>query len=473
MQDKVAPYQILRYQDDRFLYVTSICRFFKVDIPTADFLNLCLTHSVEEAQRIFSEQNRFAGISVEEIFADVKQLMGIGLFKTPDYTITQDEVERQLKERYSTVWNKLELALSETCNLVCKYCYCSTIRTSKHQGLMSELVAKQAITWLFAMSGKSETVSITFFGGEPLLNKKVLRFAIEYSQYLAHLHGKKVFYSMTTNGTLLDDEVVTYIKRYNFGLMVSLDGPSEMHNKQCPTQGGKDSYDLAVAGIKKLMKRRRSVTVRCTMAHPMPNMMRLINFFDEFGFTRIVLGRVVNPAFPSPLDFTEEDFEEALRQEREEIIPCILQKLEKGERPKYFPFSDFINKQEKGEVSAAKNIFRCGACRGTTTVGADGSLYPCHRFVGMNAWKIGDITSGPDIGKCKQFWRDYRKVIESHCEKCWMWAQCHGPCPWEIAQSDGTFKFHANDCRKTEEYLSAACHVLFEKNKLQTKQKEV
>ena len=121
------------------------------------------------------------------------------------------------------------------------------------------------------------------------MNKEVLLFAVSYSQRLARLHGKKVFYSMTTNGTLLDDEVISVIKRYNFGLMVSLDGPKERHDRQCPTRAGIGSFDLAVAGIKKLMARRRRVTVRCTMAHPAPDMMHLIRFFEDFGFRGLFL----------------------------------------------------------------------------------------------------------------------------------------------------------------------------------------
>lgn len=126
---------------------------------------------------------------------------------------------------------------------------------------MGEAVARAAINWLFAVSGRSGEVGITFFGGEPLMNKDVLLFAVSYSQRLARLHGKKVFYSMTTNGTLIDDDVVSVIKRYNFGLMVSLDGPRERHDGQCPTRAGTGSFDLAVAGIRRLMARRKRVPV--------------------------------------------------------------------------------------------------------------------------------------------------------------------------------------------------------------------
>ena len=258
---------------------------------------------------------------------------------------------------------------------------------------------------------------------------------------------------MTTNGTLLDDEVISIIKRYNFGLMVSLDGPKALHDSQCPTRRGNGSYDLAVAGIKKLMARRRRVTVRCTMAHPVSNMMELIRFFEDFGFSRIVLGRVCNPVYKSPCDFTEEDFLNQERQMVNEVIPWIVSELKKGRVPKYNPFSGVLEQRDKPDPLQPISPFKCGACRGTTTVGADGSLYPCHRFVGMETWIIGSIDRGPDYAKCKQFWRDYRKCVAKTCVDCWAYPLCKGPCPWEIAHEDGVFRINAKTCEEIKTWI--------------------
>lgn len=454
-----APYMTLECLGEYFLYSTASNMFFQIDRPTYCFLELLKHHSLEEAQAIMLSAGEFPESTILEVIHDVKEYIRQGMFKIPDFTVSQEHFEKQLEQRYSTSWNKLELALAENCNLACKYCYCGTCRDMPMKGLMTKEVAQKAISWLFSVCGNNDTVSITFFGGEPLLNKPVLRFAIEYSQKLAELHQKKVFYSMTTNGTLLDDEVISYIKRYNFGLMVSLDGPQEIHDQQCPTQDGRGSHALAVAGIKKLMARRRAVTVRCTMTHPAPNIMDLVRYFDNFGFTRIVLGRTVNPVNPSPVDFTEEDFLKTQRQEREEVIPWVLETLAQGKKPKYFPYAKFISDQESGQCPTSCSPFRCGACRGTTTVSADGTLYPCHRFVGMQAWQIGSIFTGPNLTKCKDFWRKYHASVAPHCEKCEMWLQCHGPCPWEIAKADGSFELNTAKCKKLGDYLAQAVYV--------------
>lgn len=459
------PYKTFSHKGECFVYDTSNCVFFHIDEPTRGFLDLCLEYPMDEAKKRFLDLNRYNKSTCESVFNEVEIMGKNGLFTVPNYAISDDAFEKQLEERYNSAWNKLELSLSEGCNLACKYCYCSTCRDIPSKGLMTENIARQAITWLFAMSGKSEQVSITFFGGEPLLNKPVLRFAIEYSQKLAKLHGKKVFYSMTTNGTLLDDEVIGYIKRYNFGLMVSLDGPKELHDKQCPTQNGDGSYDAAVAGIKKLMARRRSVTVRGTMIHPLPRMLDLIKFYEDFGFTRIVMGKATNPINPSGVDCDFSDLESYFKQSDEEIVPWILNELKNKKTPKYYPYSSMIESLEKNNISRKVSPFRCGACRGTTTVGADGALYPCHRFTGMKGWKIGNIYDGPDYALCKNFWRKYYNSISKQCLGCWMYSLCKGLCPWELANSDGTFKIPYL-CNHSENFLKNCAYILLKKKSI-------
>jgi uncharacterized protein len=431
-------YHVFEIGERHFVYVAATSLLLEVDHVTHRFLAKCLVHEPSAAQRLLQAEG-VVEQELRDVAKEVETLAAHGLFEVPDNEIDEERFERELRRRYAAPWNKLELALSESCNLACKYCYGHTGRDMPIKGLMSKSVARQAITWLFAMSGKSDTVSMTFFGGEPLLNKPVLRFAIAYSQRLAKLHGKKVTYSMTTNGTLLDDEVIGFIKKYNFGLMVSLDGPPDIHDAQRPMHTGKGSFELATAGIRKLMKRRRAVTVRCTMAHPVPRMLDLIRYFEGFGFTRIVLGATVNPVTPSPVDLTRADRLDVDRQEREELIPWMLEKLAAGETPKYLPYrTDFYAEPQVSPL-------RCGACRGTTTVGADGALYPCHRFVGMSNWQIGTVADGPDHETCMQFWRGYQRAISRSCRSCWAWAQCKGPCPWEVAGADGGFRAPSED----------------------------
>lgn len=322
---------------------------------------------------------------------------------------------------------------------------------------MSEKIAHQAILWLFdeAEKSKSPKVNITLFGGEPLLNKPIIYSIVAYSQLLAKMRKKHVSYNMTTNGTLLDDEFLEYAKENNIQIMVSLDGPQELHDQQCPTLSGKGSFAAAAKGAKKLLRVRPS-NVRCTMIHPTPNLKELIDFFEKFGFKRALIGPTINPLMsPSSVDFTADDFNELARQE-EALLPWILEKLSKKEKIEYSPFAKFLARIPN--CAPKRNVKKCGACHGCTYVGADGSLFPCHRFGGMKEWQIGHISEPPDYGKMKKFWKEYRKSLV-FCEKCWAWAICQGPCPWEQIQPDGTFNSQPRFCAFLKKRIEAAAFI--------------
>lgn len=124
-----------------------------------------------------------------------------------------------------------------------------------------------------------------------------------------------------------------------------------------------------------------------------------------------------------------------------------------GRTPKYHPFSNLISPEKDVEPGAPISPFRCGACRGTTTVGADGTLYPCHRFVGMGKWVVGRIGDGPDIERCKSFWRNYNAMVGQRCHGCWAYPLCKGPCPWEAARADGTFALNERNCEETKRWI--------------------
>lgn len=175
----------------------------------------------------------------------------------------------------------------------------------------------------------------------------------------------------------------------------------------------------------------------------------LVRFFEDFGFTRIVLGAAMNPVSPSSFDCDQEVLEDFENQQKEHLIPWMLGELAEGRIPSWFPYASLIKRivdtQEK-----PVSMFRCGACRGTSTVGADGRMYPCHRFVGMRNWVCGDISNGPDIECAKEFWRRYEDAVGQTCSQCWARRACNRPCPWQIAQEDGSFHMQGSwKCDKT------------------------
>ena len=336
----MTPYHLFIQSGEHFVYHLAAGRFIRISPAAYELLDLRMQLPKETA---------------ESVLADVRALEADGFFEPAESPLLDSEAfERELDERLSGPCNSVMLSVASGCNLACKYCYCGVCRDKlPNKGLMPLETALRAVDKLFAKADPKTDVRITFFGGEPLLNKPVIARVVERCNALAAERGLKAGFSIMTNGTLIDDETVEMLGS-DFGLMISLDGPKELHDSQCPTRDGEGSFDQATEGIRRLMKKRDRVTVRCTMAHPAPDAMQLIRFFVDFGFSRIVLGTVRNPAFPSACDFTEEDCRTFDRSMEDEILPWMLAEKAAGREPIYNPFDEIADFQ--GEKEHPENV---------------------------------------------------------------------------------------------------------------------
>ena len=440
-------YHLFREKESFFAYHNDSGRFIRVSQAAYELLELRVEMPAADAEAAF--RARHPGET--GVLKDVAVLESEGFFEPADAPIKDDgEFEVELDERFSGPCNTLVLSVASGCNLACRYCYCGVCRDElPNKGLMPEPTALKAVERLFAAADPKTGVRVTFFGGEPLLNKPVIEKVVARCNELAAARGQSAGYSITTNATLMDDETAKLIVKNDFGLMVSLDGPQSLHDGQCPTRDGHGSFVAASAGVRLLMSRGAHVTARCTMAHPAPNAMELIRFFAGFGVSRVVLGTVYNPMFPSPCDFTEED-DRAFRQcVDDEVLPWMIAEKKAGRTPIYDPFDEIGEFQGEATHPAKVPGLRCGACHGAMAVAPDGTLYPCHRFVGMEKWVLGRLEDGPDRDRCRAFWRSYRDAMKGTCGECWAYRICGGPCPWEIARADGTFKMITRQCEDT------------------------
>jgi len=219
---QLAPYHIFTYRGGQYAFDIETSAVLKLDAPAHAALALRLTGAPPDA--IAAQLSRDYGeTTAQTVLRELRWLEQRGLFRGPVRIYDDAENEAYIQQLVRMGTNKIELYLAEACNLRCRYCYVNANDALNH-GLMPWEVARQAIDFVFARAGNADSVNITFFGGEPLLNKPVLKQAIAYSQQKGAEQGKTVGYSMTTNATLLDDDIIDLIKRYNFGLMISLDG---------------------------------------------------------------------------------------------------------------------------------------------------------------------------------------------------------------------------------------------------------
>jgi len=430
---KLAPYHLFQYRGNNYAFDIDSSLVMQVDSPAYDALSLRLK-DVEPQTIADHLETTYGPETAQAVQDELHWLEEQGVFQAPISTYDDEENEAYIQRLIGMSTNSIELCLAEACNLRCRYCYVAE-NDALNNGLMPWDVARQAVDLIFQRAGTSRDINITFFGGEPLLNKPVLRQTIGYSQELGAAQGKQVHYSMTTNGTLLDDEIIGLIKRYNFGLMVSLDGPKEVHDRIRPMANGQGSFDRATAGIKLLLERRASVTVRCTLSNQCLDRPRIVDFLEEFGFSRVAMSRCTGTAgHLGPYDVGPQE-NAVLKEQDDTFLDRLLDQLEHGERVRFNPWAMALRHIH----NKASRRMRCGVGRGCTTVGIEGSLYPCHRYVGMERYVIGHVSTGVDQDKFASYLRGYFKT-KTECESCWAINLCGGYCPWYLSGQDGSFQ---------------------------------
>ncbi len=429
---QLAPYHIFPYRGGQYVFDIETSAILKLDAPAYAALALRLTGASSEA--IVAQLSRDYDETVARtVLRELHWLEQRGLFRGPMRIYDDAENEAYIQQLMRMGTNKIELYLAEACNLRCRYCYVNANDALNH-GLMPWDVARQAIDFAFARAGSADSVNITFFGGEPLLNKPVLKQAIAYSQQLGAEQGKTVGYAMTTNATLLDDEIIDLIKRYNFGLMISLDGPQETHDAMRPFADGRGSFETATRNIKRLMARRRAVTVRCTLSNLDLDRPKIVQFLEDFGFTRVAMSRCTGTVDGlGPYDIGPAE-NAVLRAQDDFFTERLFDQLTRGAQIKFNPWANVVRSIHDQQ----NRRMRCGVGRGCTTVGIDGRLYPCHRYVGMDKYVLGHVTTGINQAAFADYLRGYFST-KRKCETCWAINLCGGYCPWYVSGSDGVF----------------------------------
>lgn len=450
------PYHVFRVLDCFFVFDTSTVVFYEINEITYDFLHASLTMPLHEVPQELIKYGKYNTQQIHNVALEVERLFQSGLADIPQFILKDSEIEKRLSNVGTKNLRGLHLMLSETCNLACKYCFCETGKEIKSSNFMSQEIAQKAIKLLF--HSEAQELYILFFGGEPLLNFETLKFAYEYSQALCEQTNKKITYSITSNGTLITDEIAAYLKEKNISILVSMDGPPELHNSQRPMRNGTGSYEMMLNGVRNLKKYGTSVQVCSVMTHPAFSLEELLNFIRSVNlFDRIIIGHAINPfSAANCYDFTEDDYKKYI-QEQEKMLPALVANvLENGDSIDYFPYSNALGAIRGGLSKSKIDFFKCQAGRLDFTVSTDGILYPCARFNSSLNWTFGTVEN-PNYENVKNFWKKYLNAITFVCHQCWAWPLCHGICPWEIMNFDGSFTMNDTYCfHKKSQYEHAA-----------------
>jgi len=281
------------------------------------------------------------------------------------------------------------------------------------------------VDFMFAESGDSPMVHLTFFGGETLLNFKVLRSALAYAKDRAATLGKTVDTSLTTNATLLREEIIDWIVENDVGVTVSMDGGREQQDKFRVFNNGMGSYDIVLPNIRMLLERhrRRPVGARVTLTKQNLDVESIYRHLrDEIGFWEVGFAPVTT-SWQRDYAIQEDGFEAMLGQ-FQRLAQEFLQYALAGKHHGFSNVRDTLEEIHKGMSKA----YPCGAGLGLMGVATDGDVALCHRFAGSDSHKIGSVTEGVDRGKQEDFLMKHHIANKTDCSTCWARPLCAGGC---------------------------------------------
>ncbi len=375
-------------------------------------------------------------VTEEELYAciaDVAALEKAGKLFTPD---TFADMAGTFKERSGDVVKALCLHVAHTCNLNCSYCFASQGKYHGDRALMSFEVGKRALDFLIENSGHRTNLEVDFFGGEPLMNWDVVKQLVAYARTQEEPHHKKFRFTLTTNGMLIDDDVIDFANREMSNVVLSLDGRKEIHDRLRVDYAGNGSYDRIVPRFKKLVASRggKNYYMRGTFTHANPDFTKDVFHMADLGFTELSMEPVVcAPGDPAAL--TPEDLE--IVKEQYEILAKDMLRREKEGKP--ITFYHYMLDLTGGPC-VYKRISGCGSGTEYMAVTPWGDLYPCHQFVGEEKYKLGNIWDGVTNTALREDFRACNAYARKECDDCWARLYCSGGCAANAYHATGSIR---------------------------------
>lgn len=361
----------------------------------------------------------------------------IGALKQAGQLFTPDVFEPlagAFKEKSGGVIKALCLHVAHTCNLNCSYCFASQGKYNGERAVMSFEVGKQALDFLVAHSGTRRNLEVDFFGGEPLMNFQAVKDLTAYARSIEKDAHKNFRFTLTTNGMLIDDEVIDFCNREMSNVVLSLDGRQEVHDRFRVDYAGKGSWARIVPKFQKLVAARggKNYYMRGTFTHHNPDFLNDIRAMLDLGFTELSMEPVVcAPDDPSAL--TAEDRELVMKQ-YEELAELMLEREREG---KPFTFYHYMLDLSGGPC-IYKRISGCGSGTEYMAVTPWGDLYPCHQFVGDERFKLGDIWHGLDNPAVQSEFASCNVYAKPECRDCWARLYCSGGCAANAFHATGS-----------------------------------
>ena len=417
----------------RFLYLAPSAAVMAVDDVSAAVLDTVAERRRSHEDVVAALAGRYAKNDVDESIGELVRARALGRVEAPDRPMPK------VLPLTPVPLSTMVLNVTNQCNLSCTYCYeygedkIVQTENGRQPKWMSEETARESVEFLLRESGR--VAHLTFFGGETLLNFKVLQFTVGYAKARAAELGKEIDFSLTTNATLLKPEVIEFLAEHNFGITISMDGPPDLQNKFRVFKNGTGSYELIVPKIKALLARHRSrpIGARVTLTRETLDVRRIYDHLrHEIGFWEVGFAPVT--ASPGRAHaFSEEGFENVLAEFRD-LANDYRDAALAGKHHGFSNVRETLQEIHKG----ASKAWPCGAGFGLLGVSTAGDVNLCHRFAGSDAHKLGTVRDGIDREVQRGFLEAHHVASKTDCQTCWARPLCAGGCYHEAHTRYGT-----------------------------------
>ena len=418
-----------QYKNNGYNIVLDVCSgsVHVVDDLVYDVIALYEESDLDEIVRQLS---KYPEEEIREAYGEITELKEAGQLFTED--VYKDAIIDFKKRK--TVVKALCLHIAHDCNLACKYCFAEEGEYHGGRALMSYEVGKKALDFLIANSGNRVNLEVDFFGGEPLMNFDVVKDLVAYGRSKEKEFNKKFRFTLTTNGMLLTDEVLEFANKEMANVVLSIDGRKEVHDFMRPTRNGKGSYDLIIDKFKKMaeMRNQTNYYVRGTFTHYNLDFSKDVLHLADMGFKQISAEPVVAP---DDMDYAirEEDLPK-LFEEYDALAREMVKREKEGNGFNFFHFMIDMT----GGPCLYKRLSGCGSGTEYLAVTPWGDLYPCHQFVGMEQFKLGNVDTGIEKTDIVDEFKLCNVYAKDKCKDCFARFYCSGGC------AANSYNFHGN-----------------------------
>lgn len=399
-----------------------------VDDVTYDVIEMFLEHPTEEIVQALQEC--YPKQEILEAITEVQEL------KDREELFTEDTYETRILDfkKRPTVVKALCLHIAHDCNLACRYCFAEEGEYHGKRAMMSYETGKQALDFLIANSGNRRNLEVDFFGGEPLMNFDVVKALVAYGREQEKLHDKHFRFTLTTNGVLLNDDIMEFANQEMDNVVLSIDGRKEVNDRMRPFRNGTGSYDLIVPKFQKMAdgREQQRYYVRGTYTHLNTDFSKDVLHLADLGFQQISVEPVVAEE-SDPYALQTEDLP-VLFKEYDKLAAEMVRRKKEGRGFQFFHFMIDL----EGGPCVYKRLSGCGSGTEYLAVTPWGDLYPCHQFVGKEEFLMGNVWDGVTNTTVRDEFKCCNVYAKEKCRNCFARFYCSGGC------AANSYNFHGS-----------------------------